>query len=120
MLYDNRKPVIMIVENEPELCELGVSIAHGLGYMAFACSSAEEAVERIGECDLVFTDIMLSGKSGIDLIREIRAAGNDIPIVATSGLEENLFESRNAGANASIPKPWLREDLRRTFAELIG
>ena len=120
MLHNDRKSVIMIVEDEPEVAEVGIAFAQMLGYEVFWCCSAEEAFERIGHCDLVFTDIFLQGDSGLDLIERIRAAGNEIPIVATAGNPAFLGEALRAGANATIPKPWARDALRRTFAELLG
>ena len=95
-------------------------IADRLGYDVFWCRTAETAFERIEHCDLVFTDIFLQGDSGIDLIERIRVAGNEIPIVATAGNEALLGKALKAGANASIPKPWKQDTLRRTFAELLG
>ena len=120
MLLSDRKPVIMVVEDEPEVAEVGIMFAHTSGYEVFWCRSAEDAIERIGHCDLVFTDIFLQGDSGLDLIKRIRTAGNEIPIVATAGNTAILEEAIEAGANAIIPKPWKRDTLQRTFTELLG
>ena len=118
--HSDRKSVIMVVEDEPEVAEVAIMIAQTLGYEVFWCRSVEAAFERIGQCDLVFTDMFLQGDSGLDLIERIRAEGNGIPIVATAGNEALLGKALKAGANVSIPKPWRQDDLRRTFAELLG
>ena len=117
---NDRKSVIMVVEDEPEVAEVGIEVAQMLGYEVFWCCSAEEVFESMEHCDLVFTDILLQGESGLDLIERIRTAGNEIPIVATAGNPAFLGEALKAGANATIPKPWARDALRRTFAELLG
>ena len=110
----------MVVEDEPEVAEVSFIVIHSLGYDIFWCNSAKTAFKRIGHCDLVFTDLTMEEDSGLDLIDWIRAAGADVPIVATTGNTEVLEVALEHGANATIPKPWVRDDLRRTLTELLG
>ena len=116
----DRQSVIMVVEDEPKVAEVAVIVIQSLGYVVFWCNSAKTAFKRIGHCDLVFTDLSMPEDSGLDLIKWIRAAGNDIPIVATTGNTGVLEVTLEHGASATIPKPWVRDDLQRTLAELLG
>ena len=116
----NKEPVILVVDNEEDLARLGAQLVEMCGYRGISCSSGLEARALLRECDLVFTDLVMDGFTGMDLIEWIRADGNDIPIVATSGSPEPLSGAIAAGACAIIPKPWELDVLKRTFAELLG
>ena len=85
-------------------------------------AAADEAIERVSDCDIVFTDILMDDDAdrGIDLIKRIRASGNDIPIVAISGTPDLLPKAIEAGADDKIAKPWQLETLRKTLSELVG
>ena len=56
--------------------------------------------------DLVIADISLSGTSGIDLIKNIRAEFEDLPVLVVSMHEESLYAERalHAGAKGYIMK----------------
>src|SRR3979409_941064 len=70
---------------------------------------------------LVILDIMLPGKSGYDLCREIRAARNRIPILMLSakGQEIDKVVGLELGADDYVTKPFsLRELIARVQALL--
>ena len=68
------------------------------------------AVERINEGDytLVLLDWYMPNKLGIDAVKEIRAAGNKVPIimVTTEAEKSRVIEALKAGANNYIIKPF--------------
>jgi two-component system OmpR family response regulator len=76
-----------------------------------------------GETDLVILDVMLPGKSGLDLCREIRAK-SDVPILMLTamGEETDRIVGLEMGADDYLPKPFnsrellarIRAILRRT------
>ena len=70
--------------------------------------SAEEAWPMIGplQPDLVITDITLPGKSGIELLRDVRAVHPDLPVILISMHDERLYAERalRAGARGYIMK----------------
>jgi DNA-binding NarL/FixJ family response regulator len=75
------------------------------------CEEAEnalEALEAIGRAqpDLVIADITLPGKSGLELIRDLRALYPNLPILAVSMHEESLYAARilRAGARGYVMK----------------
>ncbi len=117
---------ILVVDDEPGMCEgaqrvlrrhavhlpdMGVEIAfdtEGAGTMA----AAREALGR-GRFDLVLLDYKLPDGSGLDLLREIRAARMDllvIMITAFASLEVAVSATRN-GAYDFLSKPFGPEEL---------
>lgn len=69
---------------------------------------ARDAMERIvhGPWDVVFLDIGLPDRSGLDLVRDLRAVAPSVPVLIFSGLREEEFGERalKAGAAGFLPK----------------
>ena len=62
-----------------------------LGYEVVEASSAEEALRMVGEGlhpDLVVTDHLMPGMSGLDLARHLRSRRPDLPVLIVSGYAE--------------------------------
>ena len=100
------------------LKEVGINISVAL--------SGEEALEKIEQnCpDLIVLDIVLPGRSGFEICRELKNSENTskIPIIlcSTKGTEMDKFWGKKQGADAYIPKPIDREELIRTVKNLIS
>jgi DNA-binding response OmpR family regulator len=115
-------PAILLVEDDPGL---RVLITRALRQDGFAVSQAGSEPEvwsalEQKSIDLILLDIMLPGKSGIDLCREIRAR-SDVPIVFVSakGDEIDRVIGLELGADDYIPKPFgTRELIARVRAVL--
>ena len=111
---DIREIAVMSLELEPE-------------FAVRACSSGEEAIGVLGEWnpDVVLLDVMMPGKSGLEVLDEIRNGSNkklrDIPVMmitAKSGTED-IDKALELGANSYIVKPFrgttIREKVRGIF-----
>ncbi len=108
---------ILVVEDEVRLLE---SIRQGLSEEGFAVEAAEsaEAAEKIiaaGALDLIVLDLQLPGKSGIELLREMRAAKNHTPvlILTARGSLEDRVAGLDSGGDDYLTKPF-------AFAELVA
>jgi PAS domain S-box-containing protein len=75
----------------------------------------DEAVECISKSDfdVIFADIILKGKSGIDVLREIKKRRLDCPVIMITGYPniETASEAIRLGAFDYIPKPIQRDSL---------
>ena len=108
---------ILMVEDETRLAD---AVKKGLGEEGFAVETAEsaEAAEPIiarGALDLIVLDLQLPGKNGLDLLRELRAGGNQTPVLiltAHGSLEERVA-GLDVGADDYLTKPF-------AFAELVA
>jgi CheY-like chemotaxis protein len=85
-----RKPAILIVEDEVLIRFALADYLQECGFKVFETASAAEAVEILeckeAEIDLVFTDIFLSGEmSGFALAEWVRANLAGMPVVLASG-----------------------------------
>ena len=117
------KKHLLVVEDDAHI-RLGLCDAlRGEGYEVSECRDGLQATPllRQRQPDLVILDIMLPGKSGYDLCREIRAAKNRIPILMLSakGQEIDKVVGLELGADDYVTKPFsLRELLARVHALL--
>ena len=112
-----RDPRLLIVEDEADLLRsLSRGLAEG-GFDISCAGSAERAEKAIAEqgFDIVVLDLRLPGKDGIDLLREMRAAGNSTPVLvltARGSLDERVI-GLDSGADDYLIKPF-------AFAELLA
>jgi two-component system, chemotaxis family, chemotaxis protein CheY len=74
-----------------------------------------------GAFDLVLTDWNMSGKSGLDVAREIRAADARIPIVmvTTESERARVMEAIQAGVTDYLVKPFTTDALREKLARFV-
>src|ERR1041385_4009182 len=117
------KKRLLVVEDDAHI-RLGLCDAlRAEGYEVVDCRDGAQALPLIKQDkpDLVVLDIMLPGKSGFDLCREIRAGKNRVPILMLSakGQEVDKVVGLELGADDYVTKPFsLRELLARLHALL--
>jgi putative nucleotidyltransferase with HDIG domain len=100
---------ILVADDEPEIRHVLSDLLSPL-YDCDAVGSAEEAVERLrgGEYDLVISDIMMGGMSGLDLIPLVRELSPDTVVIMISGVQtvESAINALRAGAFDYVMKPF--------------
>lgn len=108
---------ILVVEDQPKVAQF---IAKGLREERYAVDCAGNGHDAIsmacvGEYDVIVLDIMLPGKSGYDVVRELRRRNHAVPVimVTAKGQVENRVEGLDAGADDYLVKPF-------AFAELLA
>jgi two-component system, chemotaxis family, chemotaxis protein CheY len=83
---------------------------------ATEAADGAEAMElfKAGEFDLVLTDWNMPNKTGIQVVREIRATGSTIPIImiTTEGEKSRIADAILAGASDYLVKPFDHNKLR--------
>ena len=114
-----RSRSVLVVDDDPAMRDMVVSILDDQGIHAQAADSVEEALKRLGECDLdvVLSDIRMPGRSGIELLGEIRTLRPDTPVVLMTafGSIDSAVEAMQAGAFDYVTKPFKRDALLVTL-----
>jgi two-component system chemotaxis response regulator CheY len=90
--------------------------AVGIPTAVEACDGAEAvAFFKPGEFDLVLTDWNMPGKSGIEVVREIRAQDPTVPIimVTTEAEKGRVMQAIEAGVSDYLVKPFTADSLRQ-------
>jgi response regulator RpfG family c-di-GMP phosphodiesterase len=110
------KARILVVDDEPEIREVLCALLSD-DYVCEAAGSAEEALSvlRAKEFDLIISDIMMSGMSGLEMVPKVLALSPDAVVVMISGVQtiESAIKALRAGAFDYIMKPF---DLRQVEA----
>ncbi len=98
---------VLVVEDEPKLAALLMDYLRAAGYEADWHVDGSQVVQQVRarEPDLVLLDVMLPGRDGIDLCRELRSF-SDVPVVMlTARVEEaDRLNGLEAGADDYICK----------------
>ena len=115
-------PAVLVVEDDPGLRVLIARALQQNGFAAFQASSGPEMWNSLEQrpVDLIILDVMLPGKNGIDLCREVRSR-SDVPIIFISAKvdETDRVIGLELGADDYIPKPFgTRELIARVRAVL--
>lgn len=114
---------VVMVEDHPLVLQAGAEMLRDAGFEVVTFETADEALGALGEdgdCDLLFTDIVLpGGMDGLDLAREVRARRPDLPILLTTGWADRAREPDPLNLEL-IGKPYRQSDLIRKVCDLLG
>jgi diguanylate cyclase (GGDEF)-like protein len=107
---------ILVVGNEEIMRSLLSDALSDVGYNVQIASSGEEALEKIqgASFDIVLTDLMLPGMSGIEAIKKFKEIKSDICIIVITGYPsvDTAVEAMREGAYDYITKPLNLDELR--------
>lgn len=105
---------VLLVEDNIEVGTFARDALTELGYATTLVHDAKEALAELSQnaqrFDVVFTDVVMPGMSGIDLAREIRRRHLDLPVVLTSGYSHVLSQNGSFGFEL-LQKPYSIEQL---------
>lgn len=107
--------VILVVDDQESHRELISNALTAQGFSIETAASGDAALERMPHraFDLVLTDQLMQGMSGIDLMREIRKQKPELPVVIVTahGTVDTAVNAMKAGAADYIQKPFTPEEL---------
>jgi two-component system KDP operon response regulator KdpE len=105
---------VLVVDDEPPIRKLLRMGLETQGYQTMDASNAKAALELMSDKpDLVILDLGLPDMQGLELLRQIRAAREDLPIVVLSsrGDEVAKVAALDQGADDYVTKPFGMEEL---------
>jgi two-component system chemotaxis response regulator CheY len=92
-------------------------------YNIVEASNGQASVELFKQHtpDLVFLDIVMPDKSGIDAINEMKATGisSKVIMLSSSGTKSNLKAAMEAGAVDFIQKPWEKSQIEHIMKNIF-
>jgi two-component system, OmpR family, response regulator BaeR len=109
MASDTRPAKILIVEDEPKLAALLGDYFRASGYQARTIGDGREAIPAVkaDPPDLIILDLMLPGRDGLDICRELRTFTNVPLVMVTARVEEiDRLLGLELGADDYICKPF--------------
>jgi PAS domain S-box-containing protein len=115
---------ILVVDDEPIVCQLIVDILSLEGHTVKTCSRGQEALASFqdnGDFDLVFLDLGLPDVDGFQVMAEIRQRSPSVLIVIITGdaTIDSAVEALKSGAYDYLRKPFYTEDLLKTVKNAL-
>jgi DNA-binding response OmpR family regulator len=108
------EPVILIVEDEPNVAEIVSLYLSKAGYQPVVLTNGQQALDRLENQlpDLLILDVMLPGMDGLSLTRWLRQRSN-IPIILMTarGEEVDRISGLEMGADDYVVKPFSPQEL---------
>lgn len=113
---------ILLVEDSRTVAQFAQSLLEDMGCEIVHAASAEEARIALQDdpagFDIVFSDIVMPGDSGLDLAAEVRQQKPTLPILLATGYSEAA--ARGEGGEFPImPKPYRRETLETMLGKTL-
>jgi signal transduction histidine kinase/DNA-binding response OmpR family regulator len=115
---------VLVVEDNDEVRAYSVSILTELGYQVIEAADAEQGLavlRRPGRIDLLFTDVVLPGKSGRVLADEAMVVRPELKVLFTTGYSRNAIVHQgrlDAGVNL-ITKPFTFDQLAKRLRDVL-
>ncbi len=119
-----QKKKILIIEDEEILRFTFKSFLSKEGHEVITAKDYSMAIKLISksEPDLIVADILLGGKTGIDILRKVKEMGMKSPVIMITGQPsiETAAESVRLGAYDYLPKPVEKQDLVKTTNQALN
>lgn len=116
-------PVVAIVDDEAFFRQVLADLLAEEGYTIELFTSGEAALERIraGGIDLVLTDMVMPGISGLDLLTSSRTLPNppDVILITGHASMETAIQALKSGARDYLVKPFDHDELRHTVRNTL-
>lgn len=114
---------ILLAEDEKNLNDIIVKTLKKEHYTIDTCFHGEEALDylRFAEYDVVILDIMMPKKSGLEVLKALRAEGNIVPVLLLTAKDsiEDRVKGLDAGADDYLIKPFVIEELLARIRALL-
>lgn len=114
---------LLIVEDEDTLCESLERVFLKEGYEVDIAGSAESAFDllEVNSYDLIITDIILPGISGIELIEKYKKRNPEQKVIIMTAYAslETAVEAIKAGACDFIIKPLMHDEMKRVVRKAL-
>jgi DNA-binding NtrC family response regulator len=118
---------VLVVDDDEAMRDMVVALLEDEGHRAEGAGGADQAIERLRErdYDAVISDIRMPGRSGIEMLGEIRQIRSETPVIMMTafGSIDSAVEAMQAGAFDYVTKPFKRGallvSLQRAFERKI-
>ena len=111
---------VLLVEDNPQVREFADGLLADLGCKVISSESGEQALQqlRANSIDLVLSDVVMPGMSGVELARHIREEQPGMPVLLATGYSDELLQ--RGSEFAVLGKPFGAADLSKAMAALLA
>ncbi len=124
---EKKKHLILIVDDEPDILNLTEKFLKLGDFDTITSANAKEALrvleERYTEISLILLDVMMPGKSGMDVLRQIKGERRydhiDVVLFTVKSFVEDIQKGKRLGADDYIVKPFSGKDLLKRVRDRL-
>jgi DNA-binding NtrC family response regulator len=114
---------VLVVDDDAAMRQMLVSLLRERGLAAAEAASADLALERLREAEygVVLSDVKMPGRSGIDLVGEVRRLRPETPVILMTafGSIDSAVEAMRAGAYDYVTKPFEPDSVLMTIERAL-
>ncbi len=116
---------VLVVDDEPDIITMVNQMLTQLGYQPTLCDRASDALEVFREdpehFQLLLTDQIMPGLTGLELTRELRRIRPDLPVILCTGYSKTVSEEdiADAGVREMLMKPIVLRQLAEAIRKSI-
>ncbi len=113
-MADSAEGKILVIDDDASLAEMLQIVLHQEGFETAWCARGDQALEAFHaeKPDLVLLDLMLPGRGGVDICRDIRAESGVPVVMLTAKSDTNdVVKGLEAGADDYVAKPFSPKEL---------
>jgi len=113
---------VLVVDDDSLVAEITVSMLEHLGHRAIVTSSGSVALETLRsepQIDLVITDQVMPGMTGLELARRMRLLRPELPIILATGYSD-IAQRRTEPGITTLDKPYHLEKLAAMIARAMA
>ncbi|TCS39315.1 PAS domain S-box-containing protein [Paucimonas lemoignei] len=88
----------LVVDDQPDVLEVAVELFRAMGYDVLSANNGEQALDilkRTPSIDVLFSDVIMPGISGIELGKQARTINPDIKVILASGYAAPALQAQN-------------------------
>ena len=118
---------ILVVDDDTQVLDVMSEMLRLEGHNVSIAENGQQAVNQMRDArfDLVITDLIMPEKEGFETIADIRKNSSELPIIAISGggrvgPMDYPETARFIGADATLAKPFGRQELITTVSDLLA
>jgi FixJ family two-component response regulator len=116
--------VISVIDDDASVRVATNNLLMSRGYVVHSFASAEEflASANLDETSCIIADIQMAAMSGLDLLTNLRARGNDAPFIFITAFPDESIRARamRAGAICFLAKPFAAPNLIRALDKALS
>ena len=118
-------PLVLCADDDEDILALVALRLERVGYRVARATNGDDALALARELkpDVAVVDVMMPRRSGLDVLRELRAGADtrELPVVLLSARAQDADVERGlaAGANAYLAKPFTARQLIATVEGLL-
>lgn len=115
---------VLIADDEPSIVASLEFLMRSCGYQTRSVADGAAVMDAVAQFvpDVVLLDVMLPGRNGLELCREIRsgAGGPRVLMLTAMGGKSDVASGLEAGADDYVTKPFSTQDLVRRVRALVS